>query len=159
MFIDLNCFLRWEMWPIGHLFVFMGQTLTYVLKQIECTNCTFTSISGFQCLAHLSWKLKWASDYLLSVHMSVLNFSHFHLLDQFQPNLAQSILGWRRFKFVQMKGHALFQGEILMKYQNTFNTQVPSSDVITSLCWYSFVSEAWKVFVYVNGGASARGEA
>ena len=105
------------MWPIGHLFVFMGQTLTYVLKQIECTNCTFTSISGFQCLAHLSWKLKWASDYLLSVHMSVLNFSHFHLLDQFQPNLAQSILGWRRFKFVQMKGHALFQGEILMKYQ------------------------------------------
>ena len=40
-----------------------------------------------------------------------------------------------------------------------YNTQVPSSDVITSLCGYSFVIEAWKVFVYVNGGASARGEA
>ena len=25
-------------------------------------------------------------------------------LSQFQPNLAQSIFGWRRFKFVQMKG-------------------------------------------------------
>ena len=34
-------------------------------------------------------------------------------LGQFQPNLAQSILGWREFKFVQMKGPALFQGEII----------------------------------------------
>ena len=34
-------------------------------------------------------------------------------LSQFQPNLAQSILGWRGFKFVQMKGPALFQGEII----------------------------------------------
>ena len=39
------------------------------------------------------------------------------------------------------------------------NTQVPSSDVITSLCGYSSVNEAWKVFVYVNGGASAIGDA
>ena len=37
-------------------------------------------------------------------------------LGQFQPNLAQSILGWRGFKFVQMKGTALFQGEIITKY-------------------------------------------
>ena len=36
-------------------------------------------------------------------------------LSQFQPNLAQSILGWRGFKFFQMKGFALFQGEIIMK--------------------------------------------
>ena len=36
-------------------------------------------------------------------------------LGQFQPNLAQSILGWRGFKFVQMKGPALFQGEIIKK--------------------------------------------
>ena len=35
------------------------------------------------------------------------------------------------------------------------NTQVPSSDIITSLCGYSSVSEAWKVSVYVNGGACA----
>ena len=39
------------------------------------------------------------------------------------------------------------------------NTQVSSSDVITSLCGYSSVNEAWKVFVYVNGGASAIGDA
>ena len=34
-------------------------------------------------------------------------------LGQFQPNLAQSILGWRGFKFVQIKGPSLFQGEII----------------------------------------------
>ena len=38
------------------------------------------------------------------------------------------------------------------------NIQVPSSDVITSLCGYSSISEAWKVCVYVNGGASAVGD-
>ena len=37
-------------------------------------------------------------------------------------------------------------------------TQVPSSHVITSLCGYSSVSEAWKVCVYVNGGATAIGD-
>ena len=37
----------------------------------------------------------------------------------------------------------------------TPNSQVLSSDVIMCLCGYSSVSEAWKVFVYVNGGASA----
>ena len=31
------------------------------------------------------------------------------MVGQFQPNLAQSILGWRGIKFVQMKGHAPFQ--------------------------------------------------
>ena len=36
-------------------------------------------------------------------------------LSQFRPNLAQSILGWRGFKFVQMKGLALFQREIITK--------------------------------------------
>ena len=29
-------------------------------------------------------------------------------LGQFQPNLAQSIFGWREFKFIQMKGPTLF---------------------------------------------------
>ena len=38
-------------------------------------------------------------------------------LDKFQPNLAQSILGWRGFKFVQMKDPTLFQGEIITKKQ------------------------------------------
>ena len=36
-------------------------------------------------------------------------------LGQFQPNLAQSILGLREFNIVQMKGPALFQGEIITK--------------------------------------------
>lgn len=36
----------------------------------------------------------------------------------------------------------------------TNNTQVPRFDVITSLCGYSSGSKAWKVFVYVNDGAS-----
>ena len=34
-------------------------------------------------------------------------------LGQFQPNLAQNILGWRGFKYVQVKGPSLFQGEII----------------------------------------------
>ena len=33
-----------------------------------------------------------------------------------------------------------------------------SSDIITSPCGYSSVNEAWKVCVYVNGGASAIGD-
>ena len=36
-----------------------------------------------------------------------------------------------------------------------WGTQVPRSDGITSLCGYSSVGESWKVFVYVNGRASA----
>ena len=33
-------------------------------------------------------------------------------LDLFQPNLPQSIVGWKGFKFAQMKGRSRFQGEI-----------------------------------------------
>ena len=61
-------------------------------------------------LAHLSWKLKWAflitycpSSVCLSVcKLFTFSSSSQELLGQFQPNLAQSILGWRGFKFVQM---------------------------------------------------------
>ena len=61
-------------------------------------------------------------------------------LGQFQPNLAQSILGWRRFKFVQMKGPVLFQGEIIREQRKYIHkikkiffsrTSVPIS---TKLC-------------------------
>lgn len=38
------------------------------------------------------------------------------------------------------------------------NTQVPNSDVITSLCGISSVSEEWKICVYVNGGESSIGD-
>ena len=41
-------------------------------------------------------------------------------LGQFQPNLAQSILGWREFKIVLMKGSALFsKGRKLWNCENT----------------------------------------
>ena len=48
------------------------------------------------------------------------NFSHFHLLLQNQlgpisTKLGTNHLGWREFKFVQMKGSALFQGKIIAK--------------------------------------------
>ena len=36
-------------------------------------------------------------------------------LGQVQPNLAQIILELREFKFVQMKGPAIYQGEIITK--------------------------------------------
>ena len=36
-------------------------------------------------------------------------------LGQFQPNLAQSIIGWKVYKFISMKGHTFFQGELITK--------------------------------------------
>ena len=36
-------------------------------------------------------------------------------LDQFQPNLAQSIFGWSGFKFFQKKGLVLFQEKVITK--------------------------------------------
>ena len=89
----------------------------------EASNKFFSYVFLFKLLAHLSWKLKWA--FLItcrpSVCLSVCKLFTFSSsspepLGQFQPNLAQSIrLGWRRFNFVQMKGPALFQGEIITK--------------------------------------------
>ena len=38
-------------------------------------------------------------------------------IGQFQPNLAQSILGRWGLQFVQGKGHVLFKGEIITKYR------------------------------------------
>ena len=45
----------------------------------------------------------------------ILKFSSPEPLSQFQPYLSQSILGWREFKFVQVKGPTLLQGEIISK--------------------------------------------
>ena len=36
-------------------------------------------------------------------------------LGQFLPIMGQSILGWSGFMFIQMKGHAFLQGEIIAK--------------------------------------------
>ena len=69
----------------------------------------------WQLLAHLSHRLKWA--FLIKICHKLFTFSSSspEPLGQFQPKLAQSILGWRGFKFVQMKDPALFQGEIIVK--------------------------------------------
>ena len=48
-------------------------------------------------------------------------------LGLFPPNLAQSILGWWGFTFVQMKGHAFFQGEIISKEQKYIDKILISS--------------------------------
>ena len=102
-------------------------------KNFEIFHCRYFFFRIF--LAHLSWKLKWAflitcrpASVCPSVRPSVrpsvclsvcklftFSSSSSEPLGQFQPNLAQSILGWRGFKFVQMKGPALFQGEIITK--------------------------------------------
>ena len=37
------------------------------------------------------------------------------LEEQFQQNFTQIIFGWREFKFAEMKGLALFKGEIITK--------------------------------------------
>jgi hypothetical protein len=52
---------------------------------------------------------------------SFCKLSHFclllqnHCLGKFNPDLAQFILGKREFKFIQMNGNALLQGEIIAK--------------------------------------------
>ena len=76
-------------------------------------------------IAHLSWNLKWAfwSPVIrcLSVRPSVCKLFTFSSspepLGQLQPNLVQNISGWRGFKFVQMKGHVLYKGEIKINWQ------------------------------------------
>ena len=47
--------------------------------------------------------------------VEIKNIFFCRTLSQFRSNLAQSIFGRRGFKFVQMKGHTLFQGEIITK--------------------------------------------
>ena len=80
-------------------------------------------------LAYLCWKFMWAFWTPVVSHLSV--FSHFYLFllgdtgnskivnihfttfkipllwttSPFSPNLAQSVHGWREFKFLQTKGH------------------------------------------------------
>ena len=104
-----------------------------------------------------------------------VNFSHFHLLfivsssssspeplGHFQPNLAQSILGWRGIKFVQMKGPALFQGEIITKEWKCIEEFERSSpeplgqfqpNLAQSICGWR-----WFKFVQMKGFVNFQGE-
>ena len=74
----------------------------------------------FILLFYLTWaeipsELFWLKSVVgLSIHLSV-NFSHFHLLlKKHQASFNKSILEWKWFKLIQMKGHTFFQGEILI---------------------------------------------
>ena len=128
-------------------------------------NVDFLKMSPVSCLmlliilAHLSWMLKWAflitycpSSVRLSVCLSVCKLFTFSSssqepLGQFQPNLAQSNFGWREFKFVQMKGHTLFQGKIIAKilklYRKLQNHWVNFNQTWHKAClglwWFKFV--------------------
>ena len=92
--------------------------ISFLLKNAsQVTNTAEPLVSSPELKAQVSF-----SDHLSSVCPSVcpsvcklftFSSSSPEPLGQFQPNLAQSILGWRGFKFVQMKGPALFQGEII----------------------------------------------
>ena len=67
-------------------------------------------------------------------------------LGQFQPNLTQSILRSRAFKFVQMKGHALLQGERTSK-----NTLDKSNNLQNR--WASF-NQTWHKTSMSDGDSS-----
>ena len=85
---------------------------------------------------------------------------------QFHPNLAQIFLGggksWGFHKwepFNSQKGENTFSHLINVALRKCVYTPVSSYDGVTSLCWCSSVSEARKVFVYVNGGTDAAWDA
>ena len=123
-------FLGWAMWLMGPLLLFF---LTYALEiKMEITgehvftcfgssviliiNCCLSSSLS----AHLSWKLKWAfliACRPLFVCPSTLAIFIFFsrtpgsISTKLDKKHKASFL--RRFKLVQMDGHALFQGEII----------------------------------------------
>ena len=71
-------------------------------------------------------------------------------IGQFQPNLAQSILMWRGFKFVQMKGHALFQEEIIIKLWKHIDKFKKSS---LQNHWANF-NQTWRKTCFGEGNSS-----
>ena len=103
----------------------VSQLLDYIvfLNRVESiSTLSVIFFSSPELKAQVSFSDRLSSGVCPSVCLSVCKLFLFSTssqepLGQFQPNLAQSILGWRGFNFVQMKGPALFQGEIIMKYQ------------------------------------------
>ena len=65
-------------------------------------------------LAHLSWRLK------LSIVVVVVNFTHFHFLGQFQPNLAQRILGWSDSSLIKWRTTPFSKRRLLRNSKITF---------------------------------------
>jgi hypothetical protein len=56
-----------------------------------------------------------------------------------QSNLVQIILGWRRLKFIQIKGQVLFKGEIITKMWRGNNNFLKGVNY-TSYCYHSWVA-------------------
>lgn len=74
---------------------------------------------------HLGWTL-FLSGVRPCIFLSVF-LKTFHIFDSFYrttgpvlTNLAQISIGWKRFTFVEMEGHCLFQGEIIRNYFKLF---------------------------------------
>ena len=55
---------------------------------------------------------------IAKIHWEIWKYSSPEPLGQFKIYFARSILGWREFKFVQIKWPTLFQGEIISKKWN-----------------------------------------
>ena len=92
----------------------------FLISKLQCNNNVSLVFSSPELKAQVSFSDRLSSVVCLSVRPSVCKLFTFSSsspepLGQFQPNLAQSIPGWRGFKFVKMKGHTLSKGEIIWK--------------------------------------------
>ena len=102
---------------------------TEVVDVVDMCEYTYIVFSSPELKAQVSFSDRLSSVVCLFVRSSVclclsvcklfrFSTSSQEPLGQFQPNLALSILGLRGFKFVQMKGPAFFQGEMIKKREN-----------------------------------------
>ena len=114
----LRIFLQKILCELKSMFYWRSISWNKYLIHILCTNKKKKVFSSPEPKAQVSF-----SDQNLSVvrrcrrrhKLFTFSSSSPEPLDQFQPNLAQSILGWRGLKFAQIKGFAFLQGEIIMK--------------------------------------------
>ena len=104
--------------------------LSYVSLNLSWTIChVYEYINSFippSVLVHLSWKLKGAFLITCCPLSTTFTFSSSSLegLDQFEPKLLQSILGWWEFKFVWKKGQAPSQWGKWQKYRTCTHLKI-----------------------------------
>ena len=91
----------------------MPSTVT-LQSPIPCSSKMYYYAQHVSFLAHLSWKLKWA--FLIICKLFLFLTSSQDHWDNFNQT-------WHKasFKFLQMKGLALFQGEIITKKRKYIN--------------------------------------
>ena len=115
----------WKLQKIKQLFVLKSRRIDVHVCFLNNFLCLFTPPLYCEPLSPtflLTWakgssELFWSKFVHWRCRRKLFTFSSFYpeLLGKFQPNLAKNILRWRWFKFVQMKGPVLFQGEIITK--------------------------------------------